>query len=128
MGSLPVRPRVLVVAAIALALGLATVAVAVAQGGQSLRLKASESGGLKFDRSQLTARAGRVTLVMANPRSDRFPHAIAVQGRGLNKRGATVRPGGTSRVTVTLRRGTYAFYCPVDAHRQAGMRGRLVVR
>jgi uncharacterized cupredoxin-like copper-binding protein len=30
-------------------------------------------------------------------------------------------------VTVKLKKGTYTFYCPVDGHKAAGMKGKLVV-
>ena len=52
------------------------------------------------------------------------PHAIAIGRRS----GGTVGRGGTSRVTVRLKAGTYTYFCPVGSHRAAGMTGRLVVR
>jgi uncharacterized cupredoxin-like copper-binding protein len=63
---------------------------------------------------------------MANPSG--LPHAVSVEGKRVDKDGKTVTKGGTSRVTVTLKKGTYTFYCPVDGHRKAGMQGKLVVR
>jgi uncharacterized cupredoxin-like copper-binding protein len=71
---------------------------------------------------------GKVSLLMKNPSSSGKPHAIAVEGKGIDKDGKTVSPGGTSRVTVTLKKGTYEFYCPVDGHKNAGMEGKLVVK
>ena len=68
------------------------------------------------------AKAGRVTLSMANPSS--LPHAIGIKGKG---KGRTVRKGGTSTYTATLKKGTYTFYCPVGAHEAAGMKGKLIV-
>jgi uncharacterized cupredoxin-like copper-binding protein len=62
---------------------------------------------------------------MKNPSG--LPHGIAVEGHGVDKDGKTVQKGGTSKVTVTLRKGTYEFYCPVDGHKAAGMKGKLVV-
>jgi uncharacterized cupredoxin-like copper-binding protein len=62
---------------------------------------------------------------MANPSS--FPHAIAIKGRGVKSKGKTVNRGGTSRVTVTLKKGTYTFYCPVPGHEAGGMKGKLIV-
>jgi uncharacterized cupredoxin-like copper-binding protein len=35
--------------------------------------------------------------------------------------------GGTKVVTVTLKSGTYKFYCSVPGHRAAGMEGTLTV-
>jgi uncharacterized cupredoxin-like copper-binding protein len=99
-----------------------------ASSGRTLNLSADAKGKLKFNRSQLTTRHGRVTLVMKNPSGSGVPHAVSVKGKGIDKDGKTVQPGGTSRVTATLKKGTYTFYCPVDGHEAAGMKGRLVVR
>jgi uncharacterized cupredoxin-like copper-binding protein len=94
--------------------------------GGALKLSADPSGQLKFDKSSLTAKAGKVTLVMNNPSS--VPHAIAVEGKGVDKDGNTVGNGGVSKVTVDLKPGKYTFYCPVDGHKQAGMKGTLTVQ
>jgi uncharacterized cupredoxin-like copper-binding protein len=94
---------------------------------QTVRLAADESGGLYFDKKKLTAKAGKVTVVMANPASSGKPHAIAVEGNGVDKDGQTASPGSTSTVTVVLKPGRYGFYCPVDGHEAAGMKGTLTV-
>ena len=97
----------------------------VVSASTTVSLRASKTK-LAFNHKTLTAKHGKVTLVMANPSG--LPHAIAVKGHGLNsKDGKTVNKGGTSRVTVTLKKGTYTFYCPVDGHAAAGMKGKLVV-
>jgi plastocyanin len=94
-------------------------------GGGTLSLSADAGGQLKFDKSSLSAKAGSVTIKMDNPSS--LPHAIAVEGNGVDKDGETVQKGGTSSITVNLKPGTYTFYCPVDGHRAAGMKGTLTV-
>jgi uncharacterized cupredoxin-like copper-binding protein len=94
-------------------------------GGEELKLSADPSGALKFDKTDLTAKAGKVSIVMENPSS--VPHAVAVEGNGVDKDGETVQPGGKSTVTVTLKPGTYTFYCPVPGHEDAGMKGTLTV-
>ena len=71
------------------------------------------------------AKHGKVTLVMANPSGCRTPSPS--RATAIDKDGKTVNKGGTSRVTVTLKKGTYTFYCPVDGHEAAGMKGKLVV-
>jgi plastocyanin len=97
-------------------------------GGAKVALAATESGGLGFDKKTASAKAGNVTLTMDNPSADKLPHAIAVEGQGLDKDGKTVQPGGKSTVTANLKPGKYTFYCPVDGHRQAGMEGTLTVK
>jgi len=98
-----------------------------AAGGKTsnLTLSADPSGALKFTVKQLKTKAGSVTLTMDNP-SD-VPHAIAVEGNGVDKDGQTVTKGGKSTVTADLKPGKYEFYCPVDAHKQQGMEGSLTV-
>jgi plastocyanin len=97
-------------------------------GGAStnLQLAADESGQLKFDKTSLSAKAGNVTITMDNPAP--VPHAVAVEGNGVDKDGKTVGMGGKSTVTVKLKAGTYKFYCPVDGHEAAGMKGTLTVK
>lgn len=92
----------------------------------TLKLSADPSGALKFDKSSLTAKAGSVTLDMANPSS--VPHGIGVEGNGVDKEGKIVNQGETSKVTTKLKAGKYTFYCPVPGHRQAGMQGTLTVQ
>ena len=96
-------------------------------GGQVLTLSADPGGQLRFDKSTLKAKPGKVTLKMTNPMSAGMDHAIAVKGNGVDSDGQTVAPGQTSTVTVTLKKGTYEFFCPVPGHEQAGMKGTLTV-
>jgi plastocyanin len=113
--------RLLITAVVAVAAALAVAGVVYAK---SYNLSASKSK-LAFNTKTIRAKKGSVTLVMANPSS--FPHAIAVKGHGVKGKGKTVNKGGTSRVTVKLKKGTYTFYCPVAGHEAAGMKGKLVV-
>jgi uncharacterized cupredoxin-like copper-binding protein len=93
-----------------------------------LTLAADESGGLSFTKKTLTAKAGKVTITMDNPSGDQMPHAIAIEGNGVDQDGQVVQPGGKSTVSVDLKPGKYTFYCPVGQHRQAGMEGTLTVQ
>ena len=114
--------RLLIAAVVAVAAVLAVASVVSA--ATTVNLRASKTK-IAFNHKTLTAKHGKVTLVMANPSG--LPHAIAVEGHGIDKDGKTVKKGGTSRVTVTLKKGTYTFYCPVDGHKAAGMKGKLIV-
>jgi plastocyanin len=58
----------------------------------------------------------------------KFPHALEIEGSGLEEKTATLQPNGTETLKASLKSGTYEFYCPVGNHRQAGMEGKLVVR
>jgi plastocyanin len=91
-----------------------------------LQIDADPNGQLKFLASSATAKSGTVTLNMLNKSS--VPHDIAVKGGGVNKVGAVVQNGGTSTVTLDLKPGTYTFYCSVDGHEAAGMKGTLTVK
>ena len=96
-----------------------------AGGGQRLELSADPGGALKFDKSSLTAKAGKVTIVMDNPSS--LPHAVEIEGNGVEEAGETVDKGGVSKVSADLKPGEYEYYCPVDGHEAGGMKGTLSV-
>jgi plastocyanin len=102
-----------------------TQSVAVEKNGV-LEINANPNGLLKFDASGGTANAGTVTLRMQNMSS--VPHDIAITGNGVNEVGAVVANGGVSTVTADLKPGTYTFYCSVDSHAAAGMKGTLLVK
>ncbi|MCW2985278.1 MAG: hypothetical protein JWR63_2848 [Conexibacter sp.] len=115
------------VAALAAALLLTRDQPANAASAKTVRLSADAHGKLKFNKSKITVSHGKVTFVMTNPSGSGKPHAIAVEGKGVDKDGKTASPGKTSKVTVTLKKGKYEFYCPVDGHKAAGMKGTLTV-
>jgi plastocyanin len=93
---------------------------------QTLKLSADPSGALKFDKTRLSAKPGKVTIKMDNP--SQVQHAVSILGNGVSATGNTVGAGGVSTVSATLPAGRYDFYCPVDGHKQAGMNGRLIVK
>jgi plastocyanin len=95
-------------------------------GGENLTISADPSGALKFDKTELTAKAGKVTITMDNP-SD-VPHAVEIEGNGVEEEGKTVGKGAKSIASGDLKAGTYDFYCPVGNHRAEGMEGKLTVK
>jgi plastocyanin len=96
-----------------------------AGGPGALALTADPTGQLRFDKSQLKVKPGSVTIEMRNPSP--LEHNISLEGNGADKFGKIVQKGGTSTITADLKPGTYSFYCSVDSHRQAGMKGTLKV-
>jgi plastocyanin len=124
------RTAALTIAAVAAA--AATGVSAHAAGGGSaaattLKLKAAANGDNRFNKKRLTADRGKVTIRLRNPSSSGKPHAVEIEGKGVEKESAVAQPGERVSVTARLRRGTYEFYCPVDGHEADGMKGTLVV-
>ena len=95
-------------------------------GGENLAIAADPGGALKFDKTELTAKAGKVTITMDNP-SD-VPHAVEIEGNGVNAEGKTVGKGEKSIATSDLKAGEYKFLCPVGNHAAEGMEGTLTVQ
>ena len=93
---------------------------------QTLKLSADSGGALKFDKSSLTAKAGKVTIDLDNPSS--LPHAVEIEGNGVEESSDTIGKGETTKVTATVKPGEYEYYCPVDGHKAGGMTGKLTVQ
>jgi plastocyanin len=90
----------------------------------TLQLAADPNGALAFDKTELDAPAGMVTIELTNDSS--VPHNVEVEGNGVEKRSDTIT-GATTSVTLDLQSGSYEFYCAVPGHKQAGMEGTLTV-
>ena len=91
----------------------------------TLALAANPSGLLAYNTKQLSAKAGTVTITMAN--MSPLEHNVTV-AEGSKVLGATPTfVGGTRTLTLKLKPGKYTFYCSVPGHRQAGMEGTLSV-
>ena len=101
----------------------ATATEAASGGGENLAL-AADAGALKFDKTELTAAAGKVTITMDNP-SD-IPHNVVIDAPDA-KAGETVGKGEKSIASADLEAGEYTYYCAVGNHRGAGMEGKLTV-
>jgi len=91
-----------------------------------LQIDADPTGQLKFTASNAVATSGQVMVKMKN--ASGVPHDIGIRGNGVNQVGPVVTNGGISTVSVNLKPGTYTFYCSVDGHEAAGMKGTLVVK
>ena len=91
----------------------------------SVPLATDPGGQLAFDTKTLTAKAGTVSIVMAN--MSPVEHNVTV-AEGSKVLGATPTfVGGSKTLTLKLKPGKYVFYCSVPGHRQAGMEGTLTV-
>ena len=93
--------------------------------GTTLSLAANPSGLLAYNTKQLSAKAGTVTITMAN--MSPLEHNVPI-AEGSKVLGATPTfVGGSRTLTLKLKPGKYTFYCSVPGHRQAGMEGTLSV-
>ena len=98
-----------------------------------LSIPASPSGQLAYVTNKASATAGPVTIDM--PNTSGVSHNIAVEagsngvtgpGPVLGKSAFTLKT--TASVKVTLKPGTYTFFCEAPGHRPAGMYGVLTVK
>ena len=120
--------------------GLLATAVAPAGAGKpaeekggKLSIPASPTGQLAYATSKATATAGPVTIEM--PNMSGVAHNIALESGSNEASGpgpvlghSQVISKGTTSFSVTLKPGTYTFFCEVPGHRQAGMFGHITVK
>jgi plastocyanin len=94
-----------------------------AAGGETVELVATE---FAFDPADVSVEAaGETTFTLTN--EGEFPHALEIEGSGLEEETEELGPGESASLTVDLEPGEYELYCPVGDHRDQGMEGTLVV-
>lgn len=86
---------------------------------ESVTVKATEVE-YKITLSTHKVHHGTVTFVVKN--AGKIGHNLTVQG---GKHTATIAPGATAKLTVTLAKGSHTLYCSVPGHRQLGMVTKL---
>jgi plastocyanin len=69
--------------------------------------------------------AGTTTIRVVN--NGELPHALEVDGEGIEEETEEIAPGESAELTVELEQGEYELYCPIGNHRDQGMEGTLVV-
>ena len=120
--------------------GLLATAVAPAGSGKpaeekngKLSIPASPTGQLAYATNKATATAGPVTIEM--PNMSGVDHNISLEAGANESSGpgpvlghSQIISKGTASFSVTLKPGTYTFFCEVPGHRQAGMFGHLTVK
>jgi plastocyanin len=92
-------------------------------GGEAttLELAADPGGQLAFDKEELTAAAGTITIELTNEAS--IPHNVSVEGQTSE----TIQGGATTELDLDLEAGEYEFICAVPGHAAGGMTGTLIV-
>lgn len=81
----------------------------------------------KIQLAQTSIPAGTVAFAVKN--AGKIQHDLAISGGSVSGTPKTplISPGGTAKLTVTLKAGTYTLYCTVPGHRAAGMVAQLAV-
>ncbi|HEV7807875.1 MAG TPA: plastocyanin/azurin family copper-binding protein [Solirubrobacteraceae bacterium] len=98
----------------------------IAAKGGKLTIPADPNGQLAYVTKVATAPTGSLEIDSKN--ASGTPHNIALEGPGVDEKGAVVQSGGVSKVTADLKPGSYSYYCSVPGHREGGMEGKLTVK
>ena len=88
----------------------------------TVTVTAGKPSELKFTLSKTSVPAGSVTFTVTN--KGKSPHDFKIAG----KKTATLRPGKTTKLAVTLKKGKAAYLCTLPGHAAAGMRGTITVK
>jgi plastocyanin len=93
----------------------------------ALSLAANPEGQLAYNKTSLTANAGKVSIDFTNTAP--LDHNVTIESSSHKILGSTPTfAGGAKVLTVDLKPGTYKFFCSVPGHRMAGMEGTLTVK
>ncbi|HEY7150432.1 MAG TPA: plastocyanin/azurin family copper-binding protein [Solirubrobacterales bacterium] len=103
-----------------------TTTEAAGGGGQTLSLSADPSA-LAYQETSLSAKPGAATIDFDNPSA--IGHDVCVEDSGGKEVGCSdVIQQSKTTLDVDLKPGTYTYFCSVDGHEQAGMKGTLTVK
>lgn len=88
--------------------------------GNGKQVMATETD-FKIQLSGASLQPGSTTFVVVN--KGKVAHSLEVNGPGVSdmRIPGTIAPGSSKRLTVTLQKGSYEIYCPVDGHKGLGM-------
>jgi uncharacterized cupredoxin-like copper-binding protein len=55
-------------------------------------------------------------------------HAFEIEGNGVEQETSDIQAGSSATLNVTFtKNGSYEIYCPIDGHKDEGMKGTLTV-
>jgi len=105
----------------------ATTTTTASQGAASTLKLAADPTQIAYDTNQLSGKAGQVTIDFTNPSA--VTHDVCLTGPSGQEVGCsqTISQGSTS-LSENLKPGKYTFFCSVDGHEAAGMKGTLTVK
>ena len=96
-------------------------------GGSTVKL-AADPTQIAFTTDSLAAKSGNLTIDFNNP-NPAIPHDVCVDSSSGGQLGCSdqVTNGSSTLALDNLKPGKYTFFCSVDGHEQAGMKGTLTV-
>jgi plastocyanin len=108
--------------------GTTTTAPSGGGGGSTIKLSADPTQ-IAYTTTSLSAKAGNLTIDFDNP-NQAIGHDVCVDSPSGDELGCSdVVNGSSSTLDLSnLTPGKYTFFCNVDAHEAAGMKGTLTVK
>jgi uncharacterized cupredoxin-like copper-binding protein len=104
--------------------GTAAANAPVSGPGGSLKVGETEYA---LNPTNATLQHGAVTIDVSN--DGKIAHSLNVEGpNGDIELGKTLNAGDTGSFTANLPPGTYEWYCPIDGHKDLGMKGEITVK
>jgi plastocyanin len=103
-----------------------TTSTAAAGPSTAVKLSADPSA-IAFNTTKLSAKAGNVTIDFDNPSP--LTHDVCIDSTNGQNIGCSAQiTQSTTTLSENLKPGSYTFYCSVDGHEAAGMKGTLTVK
>jgi uncharacterized cupredoxin-like copper-binding protein len=94
---------------------------ASAPAGNTVATVSVTASEFKFELSKTTLPHGSVVFSVVN--KGKLAHNFSINGKTTS----LVQPGKSTKLTVTLKAGTFVYLCTVPGHAGAGMKGALTV-
>jgi uncharacterized cupredoxin-like copper-binding protein len=98
---------------------------AQAGGAAMSTVKVSETEFKLTPSAPKVAKAGAIEFQVKNDGTTE--HALEVVTPDGEVKTAPIAPGKSATLKADLKAGTYQWYCPIDGHRDKGMKGQVVV-
>jgi uncharacterized cupredoxin-like copper-binding protein len=97
-----------------------------AQGPVGKTIQISEKEYSLTPNSVNSPQTGTVKFELTN--DGQVTHAFEVEGNGIEEKTGNIDPGQSMTLEVDLSKtGSYEIYCPIDGHKDQGMKGTLTV-
>ena len=100
---------------------------AASSGGSVLQtIKISEKEFSLTPSSATLAKPGTYEFDISNDGT--VTHSFEVDGNGVEQKAGDIQAGSSTTLRVDLTKaGSYEMYCPIDGHKQQGMKGTITV-